>query len=486
MKKLLKKSVVISVVSLSVLTAVGVTVLNVRANSSVDTVALETGEITRVVRISGKVTPAQDVSLSFETSGVISQINKSVGESVARGEMLVRLNSSTVSTEVQRAEADLTSARAELAKLDSAGKYETSIDNARRSLVQALVDAYTAGDDAVHNKTDQFITNPRGARPELLSAFRGYYDLRNSINTNRVLLEYMLDDWKVMATSLSRDTFTEDKLSTTKSNLNKVTLFMSDVSRAVNMFEASDSLTQSTIDKYKNDVLLSRDNLARANQTIISEENKLRNLLADVPVQVARVDAARAALETYRSQLSKTTLSSPIAGVVSNVDAKVGQVTTPGVPLITIISREHLIETFVPEVSIAGIQVGNTAQVTLDAYGADVVFNAFVSHIDPAETIKDGVSTYKVRLAFADQDSRIRPGMTANVEIEIFKKIDTQYIPARAVVQESSGSYVYILVNKTQEKRAVTLGERDSKGNVEILSGISSTDRIILNPNLVK
>ena len=52
------------------------------------------------------------------------------------------------------------------------------------------------------------------------------------------------------------------------------------------------------------------------------------------------------------------------------------------------------------------------ADVTLDAYGSGVIFQARVDIIDPAETVLDGVPPYKVTLDFVSADPRIRSGMT--------------------------------------------------------------------------
>ncbi|MFA6095777.1 MAG: efflux RND transporter periplasmic adaptor subunit, partial [Candidatus Paceibacterota bacterium] len=208
----------------------------------------------------------------------------------------------------------------------------------------------------------------------------------------------------------------------------------------------------------------------------ISAGDKLRESVSDVPVQVAKVNLAE-------SRLSKAMLISPISGVVSKQDAKAGEAVSVGASLVSVISTDYEIETFVPEVSIAGVKVGNDAAVTLDAYGPAVKFKVSVTHIDPAETVRDGVSTYRVKLAFSEPDPRIRSGMTANTEVETLRKPGSMLIPLRAVVKSGDDASVHVLIaDEESEKRAVTLGEKDSAGNVEVLSGVSASDRILINP----
>ena len=56
-------------------------------------------------------------------------------------------------------------------------------------------------------------------------------------------------------------------------------------------------------------------------------------------------------------------------------------------------------------------EIGDNANITLDAYDSDVVFGARVTSIEPAETIVDGVATYKTTLQFNKKDRRVRSGM---------------------------------------------------------------------------
>ncbi len=450
--------------------------------SEPETIAPNSQDLVRTVRIAGKVTPREKVDLGFEISGTVSSVGKSVGERVSRGETLARLSSGTISAEITKAEAELASAVAELSRLEGGSAYESSINNSKRTLTQTIKDAYTSASDSISNKADQTFVDPRGNRPEIAGTFLGYGELRTSLREQRLAIGLMLPEWQIMVSKLG-PTYSDKELELTKKYLEQTITFISDVSRAVNMFEVSSSMTQTTIDKYKSDILSARESLNSISQKIITGEDALASLLSDVPVQVARVEAERASVLNLRFQLDKTSIQSPISGTISRQDAKLGQAVTAGTELISVISPDYVIETYVPEVLIAGIALGNNAEVTLDAYGPTEKFLAKVEHIDPAETIRDGVSTYKVKLTFQKEDSRVRSGMTANVEIETLRKSAVQLIPKRAVIEEGEKKFVYVLdPNGKTRKVEVTLGESDSSGNVEILSGVSETDRISVTP----
>ncbi|KKQ83676.1 MAG: hypothetical protein UT07_C0001G0038 [Parcubacteria group bacterium GW2011_GWB1_38_8] len=482
MIQLIKNKKYIFLTILVALIATGI-IIGTRANGLIETISISTEDLVRTVKVAGKVIPKQSVDLGFEISGTISNVDKDVGATVSWGESLVRLNSEITRAELIRAEAELTSAQVELSKLEGSGVYETKIENSKRSLIQSLVDAYITAEDAIYNKTDQIFLNPRSNRPEIDYAFNTFIDLRDSINRNRVTIGILLEKWRTLVTSLSTVSYTEKDITLSREYISEISSFLSDISKAVNAFEEDNVTTQTTIDKYRNDTIMAQDNVSTVSQNITTEENKLRDAISDTPIQVAKVEAAKATVLSYRSQLSRSQLLSPINGIVSKQTAKIGQVTSPGTNVVSVISKDYILETFIPEVLIGGVKIGDSAKITLDAYSNRENFEARVSHIDPAETIRDGVSTYKVKLVFIDTRDLVRSGMTANIEIEIFRKVSASLIPERAIVIEKEESFVYVIdEKKNMNKKIVKLGEKDSRGNVEILSGLSLEDKVVLNP----
>ena len=462
----------------------GVFIFKAGGNGETETVSPVLGDLVRVVKISGKVIPKESVSLGFEISGTVASVSREVGSVVDKGSLLARIDASSISAEVLKAEAELNLALAGLEKLDGAGTYEAQIANAKRAVVQNILNARAVSDDAVYKKADQLFINIHSGFPEIYGDLSKNRNLRDSINTTRREMDLMFENWRALTTGLNISNYTEEKLSESREYLYEVAVYVAQVSQAANLFEESTRLSQAAIDGYKEIMASAETTLNTATQSLISSEENLKNLLLEVPVQVARVESARAALSNARSELSKTSLSSPIDGVVSRQDAKVGQTVSANAEIISVISRELEIESFVPEVSISGVSLGNAASVTLDAYGDRETFTATVIHIDPAETIRDGVSTYKVRLALTNQDEMVRSGMTANINIETFRKSVVLLIPERTVVVEEGESFVYILGSDGKEvKTQVTVGERDSAGNIELLSTLPPESKLVTNPS---
>ena len=463
----IKKYKIIIVVALVVLVLI-IVAIKATAKGDYSTVSPIVGDLVRTVTVSGKVIPKDDVSLGFETTGTVARVYKEVGSLVSKGAVIAELDQSGLM-------AELAEARANLAKISGVSTYETKTDNDRRATIQAIKDAYTEADDSIHNKIDQFFSNPRSQNPEIIFAFNGF-DLRNYINKQRILTEEVLTDFKSLNDRITVFSYSDNDLLSAISYISKVASFLDSIAGAVNDFETNTVLTQTTIDKYKSDVTIARQNINSAASNLISQGDKLRESLSDVPVQSARVALAEA-------RLAKSRLVAPFNGVISRQDAEVGEAVSVGASLVRVISQSYEVETYVPEVSISGVSLNNPASITLDAYGVNEKFPATVAFIDPAETLKDGVSTYKVTLVFNAPDARIRSGMTANIDIETKRKSDVVLLPERTILKDGTKNTVYVLVDSKQsEKRDVVIGERDSVGNIEVISGVSTSDAILINP----
>lgn len=233
--------------------------------------------------------------------------------------------------------------------------------------------------------------------------------------------------------------------------------------------------------------------LASAKASVTTAENALAaakddlalkqagNTKESLDAEQARVAAMKAQQDLIQTQINTMTLRSPIAGVVTKQDARVGVFTQAGVPVVSVISSgTYEVEVYIPEVDIAKVAVGDAVSITLDAYTDQDIFKATVVSIDPAETILEGVATYKVTVAFENgNDPRILPGMTANTTIRANEKKDVIAVPTRAIITDGDQKKVRVLKDGKMHEVAVTTGLKSSDGRTEIVSGISSGEEVI-------
>jgi len=205
----------------------------------------------------------------------------------------------------------------------------------------------------------------------------------------------------------------------------------------------------------------------------------------DIAYQQSQLENARANVDYYQAQVDKTILRAPFTGTVTKIVPTLGDIILPNIPTVSIIgSGKFLIESYVAEADIAKVKVGNTAQVTLDAYGTDVLFDTKLIQIDISSTVLEGVATYKTTFEFINEDVRILPGLTANIDVLSGEKSGVLYIPTRNIVSREGKKYVTVLVSEEEgivKEVEVVTGLRGSDGRTEIVSGIQEGDKVIIN-----
>jgi RND family efflux transporter MFP subunit len=195
----------------------------------------------------------------------------------------------------------------------------------------------------------------------------------------------------------------------------------------------------------------------------------------DVEVASAQVHQASAAVRSAEVGLSYTKVTAPFDGRVVGRMVDPGTMASPGVPLLAIEGGDPLLEAVVPERHLGGAAVGRTVDVQIDALGGRAIKGTVV------ETVPKGDATthsFTVKIGLG-HDPALKAGMfgTAVLPTGSVKRI---FVPATAVWESDGLELVYALNSDgTARLRIVTLGEA-SGGRVEVLSGLSAGDRIVV------
>ncbi|TSC71919.1 MAG: HlyD family secretion protein [Parcubacteria group bacterium Gr01-1014_70] len=502
------------IVVISVVTAMGVgawiLILDKNGND-IETLVVEPGEFSSHISVAGRVVAAETVELGFAQSGRVSGVYVKVGNYAAAGTTLAELENGDVGAVVLQKKALFETAKANLLSLREGSRpeeiavFEATVDSdeaaleqARQAVVNSLRDAYTKSEDAIRNKTDQFIVNPRSSEAGLLFLLPDS-KLESGFLSKRVAMEKTLLDWKERNASLSVESHMPEEIAYVQQNLGFVSALLADANTALGKAVTSSTASSASLSAWTTDVATARITINTATSAlttaVTAERNEATTLekdkrsleltkasatKADIAAQEARVQSAEAEVYQAEANLVKTMIRAPFSGVVTKVDIHAGESVSLGSPIMSVIGRESLqIESYVPEIHIAHLAIGNTAEIELDAYGS-IMFPAVVVSIDPAETIRDGISTYRAILQFTAKDSRVKAGMTANITITTEHKTSVISIPQGIVVNENSVKYVLVQMGETEERRTITTGSVSSRGYVEILSGLYPGDVVVL------
>ncbi|MFA6445958.1 MAG: efflux RND transporter periplasmic adaptor subunit [Candidatus Paceibacterota bacterium] len=508
-KTYITKHKIISSVVLIAIIIIGIYLFSRNGKVTYTTSVVATTTLKEEVSVTGKVQASDSVNLAFERTGSVSFINAEVGDRVYRGQTIIALSNADLVADVAQKEASVKQAEAKLAELERGARPEelviseiqvtsakTNVGEAERSLADAISDAYLKSDDAIRNKVDQFFTNPRTANPQLI--FQTDFQLESDIEQGRVVVEQILVNW---LTKQSASVTYIDKGNTASKDVVVIQSFLDKVAFAVNGLAPSSNITQTSIDTWKAAVSLARtnvnssasgltnalDSLKTAQSALLVAESQLALINAgtateQIAGQEAVLSQAKANVLASQAQLAKTILRSPLDGILTKQEAKYGQIVAAGSIIAGVISdKAYEIEGYIPEADIAKVHIGDEANVTLDAYGSEVLFKVSVTSIDPAETMMDGVATYKTIFTFTSQDERIRSGMTANIDIVTKTKEGVIAVPARAIQSKLGKKYVTILQDGVTSEVEVKLGIKASDGGVEIVSGLEVGDIIVIS-----
>lgn len=450
-----------------------------------ETMVVAAQDFTAAVSVAGTVVSAQDVDLGFAAGGRIGAVYVKAGDRVAAGTVLASLENGDVRAALQRARAQYASV-AEGTRAEELSIAQSDVDSAREALVVTLKDAYRAADDAVRNATGELFEEPRTRASFKFAASNSRYN--KPASDARKELERILPLWQSAQASLTVSSDLTAATALAEQNLAKVADFLRNTNLALADAEPEEGYaTQAELTTYISDVAAARSAVSDAQAAVSSDKFALTTAQKNLALKKAGATASDIAIEAAEiraaeAEVAKTLITAPFSGLVGQVDAKVGAIASANTPLISMLASDSfLIESYIPEIAIADVAVGDTAQVYLDAYGQNVPFDARVSLIDPAETERDGISTYKTTLQFISPDERIRSGLTANMTISTEHKANALVIPQGALIRRGEDTFVKLLIDEELVERQVTTG-LSSVGHIEIVSGLSAGDILVLNP----
>lgn len=235
-------------------------------------------------------------------------------------------------------------------------------------------------------------------------------------------------------------------------------------------------------------VLFSQLQEARLSLAIAEENEKLalRNRKLNSPeeraVKKLTTEQARKAVNTITEQMKENVIVSPMNGKISKLDARVGEVISAGRVVARIIKEgDYQIEARVPESDIAKISLGMKANITFDSLSKNEIFDGYVVSIDPAATVVQDVVSYVVTFRLSEFDSRLKEGMTANIDVETVKKTGVLWVPFRALTKE--GGKTFAQLKKTDgsfEKVSVVTGLEGDEGTIEVKEGLQEGDIVAI------
>ena len=181
-------------------------------------------------------------------------------------------------------------------------------------------------------------------------------------------------------------------------------------------------------------------------------------------------------LETARSQLSKTTVVSPIDGVVDEVYGKFGQLTGPTTPICRIVNLSQIyIEAEIAESYVGKFKQGQKIMVEYPPlnYHFEVPIIAVTQQIDPAN------HTFKVTANVPNPDGALKPNLLINTKLVEYTSANKVIVPTKLVQEGVSGNYIMCVnANGIVEKKVIKVG-RSYNGSTEVEEGLNGDEQLV-------
>lgn len=239
----------------------------------------------------------------------------------------------------------------------------------------------------------------------------------------------------------------------------------------------------------RSDVQSSRETLRQLRS---ANTYRLAQKEAAIAAARSRIDEASAQLELARQQLARCEVRADVPGIVVYKDVffgserrrpQVGDQVWANQPLLILpdISK-MVVKTKVRETDIHKVEQNQEVSVRVDAYPDLRLTGAvtLVGTLAREEKERRGAKFFGVTVQIHESEPRLRPGMTARVEIEVEERQNAVYAPLAAVFEKEGRHVVYPASRRAPEPREVVVGPSNADF-VVIEKGLEPGDRVLLH-----
>ena len=190
--------------------------------------------------------------------------------------------------------------------------------------------------------------------------------------------------------------------------------------------------------------------------------------------------------EASSNQLEEFQVLSPSAGTMIEVSVQPGEIITSGTATVgggTVLMRladlsKMVARAKINEVNIARVRIGQSVEAWLDAIPG-VVFEGTVTAISPQGEKEDSIVTYDVTIEIENREDRLRPMMTANVDILTDPLENVLTIPLESLQIENGDDVVYVKADERRVRRKVQVGFR-TEAEAVIVRGLNEGETVVL------
>ena len=272
----------------------------------------------------------------------------------------------------------------------------------------------------------------------------------------------------------------------------------------VDQRQAALDIAKAELEVTKNDIVYYKkhlDRIKKLNRSQYSTDKELEtaqrdysNAIAQKTLKEAEIKQAEAALKQAKIDLEYTRIISSVDGVVISREVEVGQTVAASFNTPTLFNvAEDLtkmqIEASVVEADIAKVKDGQKVEFSVDSF-PDEIFEGVVTQVRNNPITTSNVVTYEVIISIDNRELKLKPGMTANVEIITAEKENVLLVPNKALrfyVTDENGEVrrykdkgIWIIRRGKPERVSIATGIVDDDFTEVISDQVHAGDTVIL------
>jgi HlyD family secretion protein len=497
MKKLVRTAIIIAAVAaVAVFGYLRFRTTQASAAVTPTTATVQRGSMAATISAAGNIQAHQSADLSFGQSGTVKAIHMNMGDQVKAGDVLAELDTADLELTLRSAQVSLKNAQDTLAQTQNPNT-EQDIANARAALAsaQAAYDKVAAGASkselaaaqaalaSAQAAYDAAVKSAGASDSSLVSAAATFEKARIALQQAQGDYDKIVWRGDAAATSQAQalQSATIDYDAAKAAYQAVAATSKSDASSKIASAASALQSAKTSLANLKNQVTAA--DLAAAQATLTQAQNALDTLLAGpdanaLDIAVNGVETAQIALDQAKLKLQQAQIVAPFDGVITAIAAKVDQ--TASGAAISIADLDHLeIEVNMSEVDVNRVEVGQQAEITLDAV-SDLTLAGTVTEMAPAGVQSSGVVNYPVTVALTKTADGVKTGMTANLALIVDQRENVLMVPNRAVRTVNKQKVVTLLNGEQQVQTPVQTGLSNDT-MTEITSGVSEGDVVVLN-----
>jgi RND family efflux transporter MFP subunit len=426
-------------------------------------------DLTQSVSATGSVTAQTGamVKIGSQITGRIKRLFADVGTQMKAGDVIAELDVPDLQAQVQQAEATLGLNRDRLAEQVAGVQLQSTQSTSDLERARSALVAAQASDTQVQRSADlQRATAEAGVRQAKANAVNSDASLKRT--------QQLFQKGYVAAadvdTAKAQAEVNAAQLSSAQENQHLVnTKLEADLESARQQVKQAEAAL-------------------RAAQAGLAQNTIKQRQVAEAGQSVKQSEAA---LAQSRAQLAKAFIRTPISGTVLQLTQQQGETIAAGLSAPTLIVVADLnrlqVDAFVDETDIGRVRLGQTAEITLDAY-PDRKFKGRVAKIASGATMQQNVVTYDVTIALESPEHFLKPDMTATVNIIVARHENVLAVPIDAVKQDKKGPTVTLMTEGPRgqsEFKPVSVKTGISDGDrTEIMEGLKEGDVVVVSGQL--